>query len=65
MKKMSVYYMFPSGTVRPVVFAVFDELDALDKLKEFCVLHLASRVMAVVTDFDFSDGWDWIMTNGY
>lgn len=61
---MTIYFDYGGGTVLPSAIGVFDSQDALEKLKQFCTNHDPRKVVAIATDFEFPQGWDWIIQNG-
>lgn len=59
---MTIFYIHPlTDTVRQAPFACFDSQDALDKLKEFVKIFGCSCIMALATDFEFPEGWEYII----
>jgi hypothetical protein len=59
---MTIFYTHPlTDTPRQASIACFDSQDALNKLKEFVEIFGRECIVALATDFEFSEGWGYII----
>ena len=59
---MTIFYSVLGSVVpRHTSIACFDREDALAKLEEFIALRGRDCIIALATDFDFSEGWKLVL----